>query len=131
MFRCISTCAFFLGMSFPVIPSHTSITSVFTPEFFQKGKLKDPLSVMGVPSERGSCCLCHVLPRKIGRYRTTAKNEKPANLRIFNVTSRVFCGAREGTRTPKDKPHAPQTCASASSATLAYSVGAVHPTPEV
>ena len=29
-------------------------------------------------------------------------------------------GAREGTRTPKDKPHAPQTCASASSATLAY-----------
>ena len=27
--------------------------------------------------------------------------------------------AREGTRTPKDKPHAPQTCASASSATLA------------
>ena len=31
-------------------------------------------------------------------------------------------GAREGTRTPKDKPHAPQTCASASSATLAYHI---------
>ena len=38
MFRCISTCAFFLGMSFPVIPSHTSITSVLTPEFFQNEK---------------------------------------------------------------------------------------------
>ena len=32
----------------------------------------------------------------------------------------AFFYAREGTRTPKDKPHAPQTCASASSATLAY-----------
>lgn len=31
----------------------------------------------------------------------------------------TFFYAREGTRTPKDKPHAPQTCASASSATLA------------
>ena len=31
-------------------------------------------------------------------------------------------GAREGIWTPKDKPHAPQTCASASSATLAYEV---------
>ena len=31
----------------------------------------------------------------------------------------AFFYAREGTRTPKDKPHAPQTCASASSATLA------------
>ena len=104
----------------------------------QKGKLKDPLSVMGVPSERGSCDLYSVLPPQnqavlgsIWQYLTTAKNEKPAKLRIFNVTSRVLYGAREGTRTPKDKPHAPQTCASASSATLAYSVHAVHPTPEV
>lgn len=56
----------------------------------------------------------------IRQYLTTAKNEKPAKLRVFNVTSRVLYGAREGTRTPKDKPHAPQTCASASSATLAY-----------
>ena len=107
----------------------------------QKGKLKDPLSVMGVPSERGSCCWCFFCSRKIRQYQavsgsirqylTAAKNEKPAKLRIFNVTSRVLYGAREGTRTPKDKPHAPQTCASASSATLAYSVRAVHPTPEV
>ena len=41
------------------------------------------------------------------------------------------CGAREGTRTPKDKPHAPQTCASASSATLAYSIRAAPRTSEV
>ena len=34
-------------------------------------------------------------------------------------------GAKEGTRTPKDKPHAPQTCASASSATFAYCFGAI------
>ena len=106
----------------------------------QKEKLKDPLSVMGVPSERGSCCSWFVLPPppqnqavlgSIWQYLTIAKNEKPAKLRTFNVTSRVLYGAREGTRTPKDKPHAPQTCASASSATLAYSVRAVHPTSEV
>ena len=67
----------------------------------------------------------------IRQYLTAAKNEKPAKLRIFNVTSRVLYGAREGTRTPKDKPHAPQTCASASSATLAYSVRTALRTSEV
>ena len=70
---------------------------------YQKGKLKDPLSVPGVPSERGSCCWCFFFaPAKsgsIGQYLTAAKNEKPAKLRDFNVTSRVLYSAREGTRT--------------------------------
>ena len=36
------------------------------------------------------------------------------------VKNRLAFWCEGGTRTPKDKPHAPQTCASASSATLAY-----------
>ena len=69
---------------------------------YQKGKLKDPLSVLDVPSERGSCCSWFVLPPQnravlgsIRQYLTTAKNEKPAKLRIFNVTSRALYGAVE------------------------------------
>ena len=70
----------------------------------QKGKLKDPLSVLDVPSERGFCCLYHVLPPQnqavlgsIRQYLTAAKNEKPAKLRVFNVTSRVLYGASSDT----------------------------------
>ena len=62
---------------------------------YQKGKLKDPLSVMDVPSERGSCCWCFFCSRKIRQYLTAAKNEKPAKLRAFNVTSRALYGAVE------------------------------------
>ena len=49
----------------------------------------------------------------------TAKNKDRMNTEHFSIHAVFLFGAREGTRTPKDKPHAPQTCASASSATLA------------
>ena len=52
--------------------------------------------------------------------RTTANTKNPHEHWIFQHSCGFSFGAREGTRTPKDKPHAPQTCASASSATLAY-----------
>ena len=46
----------------------------------------------------------------------------PRTKRKTSTQCVLVFGAREGTRTPKDKPHAPQTCASASSATLAYHI---------
>ena len=46
----------------------------------------------------------------------------PRTKRKTSTRCVLVFGAREGTRTPKDKPHAPQTCASASSATLAYRI---------
>ena len=44
MSRCISTCAFFLGMSFPAISPHTTAVSMLTPEFFQKREKRAWLS---------------------------------------------------------------------------------------
>ena len=67
----------------------------------------------------------------IWQYLTRRQKENPTKYRIFFDISWSFSDAREGTRTPKDKPHAPQTCASASSATLAYSVRAALRTSEV
>ena len=60
--------------------------------------------------------------RSIWQYPTDADNKKSTKYRLFIGIPWILLGAREGIWTPKDKPHAPQTCASASSATLAYEV---------
>ena len=81
---------------------------------------------------RSGRCVPRPRPNTDGeRYLTRRQKENSTKHRIFFDISWSFSGAREGTRTPKDKPHAPQTCASASSATLAYSVRAALRTSEV
>ena len=56
------------------------------------------------------------------KCRRLVRDPLPRTKRKTSTQCVLVFGAREGTRTPKDKPHAPQTCASASSATFAYSV---------
>ena len=62
------------------------------------------------------------VPGKSRQYLIRTDNKKSTKRRFFIDIPWIFSGAREGIWTPKDKPHAPQTCASASSATLAYEV---------
>ena len=56
------------------------------------------------------------------KCRRLVRDPLPRTKRKTSTQCVLVFGAREGTRTPKDKPHAPQTCASASSATLAYRI---------
>ena len=56
------------------------------------------------------------------KCRRLVRGSLPRTKRKTSTRCVLVFGAREGTRTPKDKPHAPQTCASASSATLAYRI---------
>ena len=56
------------------------------------------------------------------KCRRLVRDPLPRTKRKTSTRCVLVFGAREGTRTPKDKPHAPQTCASASSATLAYRI---------
>ena len=56
------------------------------------------------------------------KCRRLVRDPLPRTKRKTRTQCVLVFGAREGTRTPKDKPHAPQTCASASSATLAYRI---------
>ena len=56
------------------------------------------------------------------KCRRLVRDPLPRTKRKTSTRCVLVFGAREGTRTPKDKPHAPQTCVSASSATLAYRI---------
>ena len=83
---------------------------------------------MFLVSVQAAAALQQQKPRPFGRCRSSVL---PHCKRKTSTRCVLVDGAREGTRTPKDKPHAPQTCASASSATLAYSVRAALRTSEV
>ena len=72
---------------------------------------------MFLVSVQAAAALQQQKPRPFGRCRSSVL---PHCKRKTSTRCVLVDGAREGTRTPKDKPHAPQTCASASSATLAY-----------
>ena len=59
----------------------------------QKGKLKDPLSVLDVPSERGFCCLYHVLPPaksgSIGQYLAVFDQCQTKNPRSYEFSTQL------------------------------------------
>ena len=59
----------------------------------QKEKLKDPLSVMGVPSERGSCCSWFVLPPaksgSIGQYLAVFDQCQTKNPRSYEFSTQL------------------------------------------
>ena len=110
------------------------VSAYHTPAHCASGRQDNPTEVVAHQNGHFHPTVSLQWHRKIRHFAavsdTTAKRN-PTKYRIFFDISWGFSGAREGTRTPKDKPHAPQTCASASSATLAYSVRAALRTSEV